>query len=256
VNIEQHSEAYASEVENMLKLKGLSADTVAALSEPQVLFLTEEYRSAPVRVMIVGQETAGIEVPLANTAAEGIGSLLERQRNDFIAFDYNKNYPTRPFWRGYDEVCAAFGLTSRRAAAWTNISKVQLFDGKGGSVSIEGLNPKARMEIIQWQRAMSRAEIEYAKPDVIVHFTGGMHWVAGHLYRSDGKPSDVSFERIEGAGDVTGYMTAPFLGDIVSVYTYHPAGGRTSEAKAKTSYERRLALDWAATRLAERGIRT
>ncbi|ANL23012.1 hypothetical protein AMJ96_CH03336 [Rhizobium sp. N113] len=247
------SAAYLAEVEKMLGLNGLSPETVGALSEPQILFLTEQYRSAPVRVMVVGQETAGIEVPLANTAVEGVDSLLERQRKDFISFDYNKHYSTGPFWRGYDEVCTAFGLTSRRAAAWTNISKVQLYDGKGGSVSIEGLAAEARMEIIRWQRAMARAEIEYAKPDVIVHFTGRMRWVAGHLYGTDHKRPDVIYHQIDGAGDVTGHMTAPFLGDTIAVYTYHPAGGRTSEAKTRTSNERRLALEWAVRRLSERG---
>jgi hypothetical protein len=258
MNVEMPSGAYRAAIEDLLTLEGLSPDTVAAICEPQVLFLTEEYRNAPVRVMVVGQETGDAEKWLKEAVSEGAEAMIARQRRSFEDFDFAIGTPhdRSPFWRGYDEVCTAFGLSSRRATAWTNISKVQLGEAVGSSVSIESLSAEARMEIVRWQQAMARAEIEYAKPDVIVHVTGGMRWLAGHLYKSDplADRSDVLFNPIDGAGNTTGSITAPFLGDAVSVYTYHPNGGRTSEAKARTASERKLALDWAARRWAERGL--
>jgi hypothetical protein len=256
VNVEIQSEAYLAEVEKMLKLEGLSADTVAAICEPQILFLTDEYRNAPVRVMVIGQETGDAEKWLVEAVSEGSEAMIARQRKSFERFDFAIGTPhdRNPFWRGYDEVCAAFQLPSRRATAWTNISKVQLGEAVGSSVSIESLSAEARMEIVRWQRAMVREELAYAKPDVIVHFTGGMRWLAGHLYKTDplADRSDVVFNQLDGAGNATGYMKVPILGDAISIYTYHPNGGRTSEAKARTANERKMALEWAVSALAKR----
>lgn len=42
MNIESLPESYRTAIDNMLRLEGLLPETVAAICEPQVLFLTEE----------------------------------------------------------------------------------------------------------------------------------------------------------------------------------------------------------------------
>lgn len=252
VNIELLPESYRIAIESMLRLEGLSPETVAAICEPQVLFLTEEYRKAPVRVMIVGQETRDAEKWLNEAVVEGGNAMIERQRQSFEKYDFAiaGSHDNNPFWRGYDDVCEAFGLSSRRATAWTNVSKVQLGKAIDGSFSISKLSSPAQMQIIRWQRAMARAEIEYARPDIIVWFTGGMRWMIGHLYKTNIEMigTDVGFHSIEGAADSTGYVSAPFLGDAISVFTYHPHAGRRGDAKLRTIRERAAALQWASDR--------
>jgi hypothetical protein len=252
MNIEHLPETYRTEIEAMLRLEGLSPETVAAICEPQVLFLTEEYRNAPVRLMIVGQETRDAEKWLNVAVAEGSDEMIARQRRSFETYDFGIATPheQNPFWRGYDDVCKAFGLSSRRATSWTNVSKVQLGEAVGGSFSISKLSSAAQMEVVRWQRAMARAELEYAKPDVIVWFTGGMRWMMGHLYKTDVEAAgtDVAFHRINGIAGSTGHLSAPFLGDAISVFTYHPHAGRHGDAKTRTLHERAAALRWASDR--------
>jgi hypothetical protein len=256
MNIETLPADYRTEIENMLRLEGLSPETAAAICEPQILFLTEEYRNAPVRVMIMGQETRDAEKWLSEVVAEGSDAMIARQRKSFETYDFGiaTAHDKNPFWRGYDDVCEVFDLTSRRSTAWTNISKVQLGEAIGNSFSISKLSSGAQMEIVRWQRTMARAEIEYANPDVIVCFTGGMRWMAGHLYKTDANANvtDVGFQRIEGTTDNTGYLSAPFMGDTISVFTYHPHAGRSSEAKLRTVNERVAALRWAVERHSSR----
>ena len=252
MNIETLPADYQTEIEKMLRLEGLSPETAAAICEPQILFLTDEYRNAPVRVMIVGQETRDAEKWLSEVVREGSDAMIAGQRKRFetnnfgIATAHDKN----PFWRGCDDVCEVFDLTSRRSIAWTNISKVQLGESIGNSFSISKLSSAAQMEIVRWQRAMARAEIEYAKPDVIVFFTGGMRWMTRHLYQTDVSASvtDVCLERIEGTTKNTGYLSAPFMRNTISVFTNHPHAGRSSEAKSRTVNERMAALRWAVER--------
>lgn len=258
MNIESLPESYRTAIESMLRLEGLSPETIAAICEPQVLFLTEEYRNAPVRVMIVGQETRDAEKWLSEAVAEGGNAMIARQRRSFEKYDFAiaGSHDNNPFWRGYDDVCEAFALSSRRATAWTNISKVQLGEAIGNSFSISKLPSAAQMEVVRWQRAMARAELEYAKPDVIVFFTGGMRWMAGHLYKTDldSNSTDVGFHRIDGTLDSTGYLSAPSMKDTIPVFTSHPHAGRTSEAKLRTVNDRMAALAWAVERHSFRAL--
>ena len=252
MNIELLPESYRTSIESMLRLEGLSPETVAAICEPQVLFLTDEYRNAPVRVMIVGQETRDAEKWLNEAVAEGGNAMIERQRRSFEKYDFAiaGSHDNNPFWRGYDDVCEAFGLSSRRATAWTNVSKVQLGEAIGNSFSISKLPSAVQMEVMLWQRAMARAELEFAKPDVIVFFTGGMRWMAGHLYKTDlnSNSTDVGYHRIDGTSASAGFLSAPFLKDTIPVFMSHPHAGRTSEAKLRTVNERIAALRWAVER--------
>jgi len=50
MNIELLPDSYRTAIESMVRLVGLSPGILAAICEPQVLFLTEEYRNAPDRV--------------------------------------------------------------------------------------------------------------------------------------------------------------------------------------------------------------
>lgn len=236
---------YHAEIATMLEMNGLAEATAQNICEPQVLFLTEEYMESPIRVLIMGQETAGVEIPLHQAAAEGMNRMIERQRESFEKFNFGMGY-SGPFWRAYDEVCRTFGLTSRRAAAWTNICKVQLIDPISGSVSVEKLGSNGCMEVVNWQRMMARAEMRYAQPDVIVMFTGGMKWMARHLYKSDPNSSvlDVDFVNISGCSPMTVSISAEVLNGALAVSTYHPNGGRTAAAKAQTKDDRELALEW------------
>ena len=249
MNIESQSSPYLQQVEEALKMNGLSPQTISKICGPQLLFLTSEYRSAPVQVMIIGQEIGAPDKPLQEIATEGLDALVERQKHNFKEFNYDLSgrHSRSPFWRAFDQVCDTFSLPSRRAVAWTNVSKVPLCTPIGSSVSITNLSASEQMEIIRWQAELARAEIEYAKPDVIIHFTGSMSWMLKHLYQSDmqSQKLDVKFAPIDGASPATAIVSAPFLENIITVVTHHPNGGRTSAGRQRTNEDRRSALTWA-----------
>jgi hypothetical protein len=250
---DEYEKAYRTTV---LRAKaGLGEQLFPKVSSLQFSYLGEEYRSAATRVMVMGQETYGVYSSLDGDLAAGgdwYERRAERARAEFEKFNYGigTSVERSPFWRGYDEVVRAFDLSGRSSIAWSNLVKVQLVDHVGGSFSISKLSPEERMKIVRWQRDLALAEIEYAKPHVIVMLTGALTWVASHLYSSP--HAAVELAPIPGLSSSSGQIkAAPFNASVVA-FTYHPAALRSTEGKAKVTAERSQVIAWARAQSSER----
>jgi hypothetical protein len=192
------------------------------LSTPSACVLSEEYTLSRPRILVFGQETYG-----NYQAAEGccFYEAWSRQIGGYIAFDYAYGGEPRQasgkFWRAFDEIASAFDLPSRRALAWSNLVKVQLIEGVRNSVSITKLNAKEQMTVVKWQRELFHAELRFTRPDAILFLTGGMQWVAEHMF--DG------YCRIQRQG----FSTVTVRGlHIPIATTYHP-NARVSTASGR-----------------------
>lgn len=157
--------------------KSLSPEILSRISVPQPINLSDLYWQAPVRVMVMGQETLGVDRRISaidTTTANWFDDYQKLEKREFQKCDFGfcTNWKRNPFWLTFQEVADAFEITDRRSLAWSNLSKVQLIERIGGSASIMKLKSPDRMQIIRWQNELSRAEIEYAKPDVLIMFTG------------------------------------------------------------------------------------
>lgn len=208
----------------------LGEDIFGQISSLQAMRLSDEYRAAPIKVMIMGQETYRNEVHLKSIpmlgdqwcADEYDRRVLEEIRFDFA---YGKDPEGSRWWRAYSEICDHFKLPSRRATAWTNISKVQLADNSGYGVSISKLPAQSQMKLLRWQRPLLLAEIRYARPDILIMLTGGLSWMARQIFLED----DGSFATeiaIPGTPNNTKRLFSSSLGPTVAAYTLHPASRR------------------------------
>lgn len=188
------------------------------LSLPEAWPLSNAYALAANKIMIVGQETLDNSTPLAGTSpykawAWSIGEA--------IAFDFalNAKQASNSFWRAYQEIVDALGLPSRRHSAWSNICKVQLLTAVNGSKSISKLPARERMVIVNWQRALFRAEVEASRPNAIIFLTGGMAWILKHMF--DGVECVTTGPK----GEEFDVLTCNEL-QIPLVQTYHPGAQR------------------------------
>ncbi len=224
----------------------LGPDLESRLSTIQALALSEQYLSAPLKVMIMGQETAGNYARLDaidRTPSGWQNHQYESAVADVRDFDYgySKSQGSSPWWSAYQEICDHYGLASRRETAWTNISKVQLWDDSAGSVSISTLSSANQMAVLKWQKQLVRAEIDYARPDIIIMLTGGMSWMACHLFDQldGGKFADKV--GIEGAPRNTMGLRSTSLPNAVAGFTLHPGARISNDEKARL---RALLISW------------
>lgn len=230
----------------------LSDHTFSGVTIPQMLILTDEYLRSPTRLMIFGQETLGVETALASVDPEDeawFGNLTSEVTSGFDGFDFalGSSWENTPFWGGFQEACDAFELESRRAAAWSNLSKCQLIDPVNGSYSINGLDAQGRADVVRWQRSLILAEIAYAQPHAVLFFTGAMTWIAVNTFRSTtdwAVKTDVVKGAIGDLSPASGTLSSPLLEGLVTAYTYHPNALRTLEGRATVREHRRTVLDW------------
>ncbi|MGX5666531.1 hypothetical protein ACWKW9_11215 [Rhizobium daejeonense] len=231
----------------------LSPEMYELLSVPSVLYLTDDYWEAPVRIMIMGQETHGVERKLseAEYGSNSFQDFWTREVDDYARFDFGAAYPRSAFWRGFQEVADAFKLPSKRSLAWSNICKCQLLKAVKDRFSIQMLSEAQRREILIWQKELFLAEIRYARPDAIMMFTGGLSWMAARLfsYAHYDEKTEVMWGRIGDLPDSSGYLIAPRLAEmgIPAAYTNHPAA-RGEETKAR----RDIVVDWLKAQVAEK----
>lgn len=221
----------------------LSDGVYRSVSVPQILYLTDDYLASPIKLMIMGQETLGeglrvadIDTSYSSWFADYLEVAVTAERD--FNFAYGQPQERSPFWRGYQEICDHFGISNRAATAWTNICKVQMVK-LYGSVSVQTMKPGPRIEVLDWQRDLIRAEIEYANPDVIVMLTGGMRWMAGHLFkgRNDTAVEEVA---IDDTPLSSGILRSEFFDNAVVGYTYHPAARLSADV---VKDQRRTVLD-------------
>lgn len=218
----------------------LTAELLSKVSTPFIPMMTEEYKQAPRKVMIVGQETLGME-----EAFDSIGSAqayFEERTAFFKEFSFGKELNNSHFWFAFDQVVSHFSLEGRNHAYWTNLNKFQLISKKSGSNSPSKLNAVDIMSLIKMQRALFLAEIEDAKPDVIVYFTGAQTWMLDH-YLNGGKK--LAVKPLDKRSHL-GIIETDILHCPIAVCTDHPASWKHTEA---TLQHRKNALNYALNKL-------
>jgi len=159
--------AYVAAVENADRL---APELSARMSAPQPLVLYPSYVDSPTKVMIMGQETAGLN---RSIFARGPSETYDSEVASTRAFDMAEGQQqwSSPFWRAFREVCHLFDVDVPKGAAWSNVVKVQhLCDGK--SASFRNFKKDERYLLLQWQKELFDAELAYAAPRKVLLFTG------------------------------------------------------------------------------------
>jgi len=127
-------------------------------SDPMFCCVPDGYSDTAIHLMVVGQQTRGWgEEPGLDSAS----ALMEHHRT----FDLARNYTARrsPFWRAAHELAASVNPNGpERAFLWSNLVKVDQ----------AGVRPNPEVETIISRFGMIPKEIEVARPDAAVFFTG------------------------------------------------------------------------------------
>ncbi|MQB20528.1 hypothetical protein DXT90_07760 [Agrobacterium tumefaciens] len=233
-------------VETLRSAPVLGDALFAKVSSIQAMRLTDDYLASPIKIMIMGQETYGNNRHIRDVPNSSDRWLVEEfnrqiQEESHFDFAYGKDPEFSRWWKAYGEICSEFGLSSRRATVWTNISKVQLADNDGYGVSVSKLNASDKMNLLRWQRQLLLAELQFAQPDVLIMMTGGLSWMARHIFQNGdgGLADEVS---IPGAPPNTRGISAISLGSTLAGYTLHPASRRHRDAELRTA--RGALLSW------------
>jgi hypothetical protein len=153
---------------------------LAVKASPPLLVLPHErWKSAKVKLLIVGQETVRWQYnpgevgdsanPIANfweflQAKHGVGAMWSLYR----WYALGRAYPglNSPFWRGFRLLSAAIN-GCEDSALWSNVFKVNV----GGSV-IENCKAAEISELRRVQKGLLNQEINILKPDVVVFLSG------------------------------------------------------------------------------------
>ena len=146
------------------------------LSQPQLMAIPQSYLDSEFRLMIVGQESNGWGDPLWDASSdEGRALLL----NDYTGFNValGSRSHTTPFWQGAYRIRDLLNPAGpANGFLWSNLVPVSEKQGNGkfGHPSDEVARTATALRLLQ-------TEIEVARPDVIVFFSGVTH---DHLIRS------------------------------------------------------------------------
>lgn len=230
--------------------EALGNDVIQLLSIPQATIVTEEYLEAPLKVMIMGQETYNEELSLRNLYRadghhdeEAFERYFKAYEASFKDFDFGERYPHLPFWKAWNEVVELFELPSRRSIVWSNLSKVQLLHARKKSFSVAKLPAAQAAPVVRWQKHVARAELNLVRPDIIVMFTSANTWMTEHLYGDKGLKSDrqVSYAQIPDLPETTRRVIIPDHPNVMAVATYHP--NVRPQYKAKAMAERKIMFD-------------
>lgn len=123
-------------------------------SRPLLMEVPEAYHLAPVKLMIVGQQTLGW-----GEQCEDLDQLLALYRE----FDLGLECRRSPFWHAAHRLHRGLNPDGpERAFLWSNLVKVDQY----------GRRPEAAMEDSVCSLGLLAGEIEITKPDVVVFFTG------------------------------------------------------------------------------------
>ena len=141
-------------------------DLQRSLSQPQLMKIPDSYLSSDIRLMIVGQETGAWGREQDPTTEKGRDEL----RNEYTDFDLalKTTWRNTPFWE------AAYQIRDRlnpggaeNGFIWSNLVPVseQLPSGRYGRPSTAVAEAASALGLVA-------AEIEVARPHVVVFFTG------------------------------------------------------------------------------------
>jgi hypothetical protein len=87
----------------------------------------------------------------------------------YIGFNYAEGTSQRgsPFWRAFREVCEVVGVSAPRGTAWSNVVKVKKVTE--GDTSFLKLSAKHRVNVLDWQYSLFKAEMAMFKPKRVLH---------------------------------------------------------------------------------------
>jgi len=147
-------------------------------AHPLLIKVQDEYESADIKVMIVGQETDGWIGALTNNK-KNIDEIMDTYYNYLYNIDNGFNSKNlkakkqRPFWnrknfRYFEEELAKLDTNKRFAFVWNNISKI----GNSGD-NFRG-KPKENVKELenQYFSGIFEKELKILKPDIIIFVTG------------------------------------------------------------------------------------
>ena len=142
------------------------ADLHCNVSQPQLLAIPESYLLSGIRLMIVGQESAGWGGQQDPVTEKGRMEL----RDEYSGFDLalNTRWRGTPFWRAAYEMRDKLNPGgAKNAFLWSNLVPVseRMPSGKYGRPSSAVADSVSALGLIA-------AEMEVTRPEVVVFFTG------------------------------------------------------------------------------------
>lgn len=137
-------------------------DAFAALraggaSKPLLMEVPDAYHQAPVKLMVVGQQTLGW-----GERRDSLDDLLDEYRE----FDLGRDCRRSHFWQAAHKLHAGLNPDGpKRAFLWSNLVKVDQ----------RGHRPEPAMEDAACRLGLLEREIAITRPDVVIFFTGAYH---------------------------------------------------------------------------------
>ena len=194
----------------------LGAEVIKSLSAPFLLSETAEYKTAPKKLLYIGQETHGWgEFSKYSKSPSGAKILQE----EYEKFDFAEGHSAKnsPFWRFHRALADRLGQ-HYRTILWANLIKVDRKNAQTGSASI--LWQDYSSFILSKQRGMLSNEIKALKPDGIIFVTG--HNYDQVIIREF---PDLVFRKIHKDFEIHQFAALDLFGDgtLVAFRTYHPA---------------------------------
>lgn len=161
-------------------------DLQGRLSPPLLLYPSDRWNEATVRVLIVGQETLGwgftageyydwpYQSILSFADFLAVDNSVEAMIHGYKAFEFARYQPENynsPFWGAYRQIRRNFddevdGINT--AVLWTNLFRMSL---DGGSVINNGKEEEIKC-IQSATRGILSSEIDNLKPNIVIFFTG------------------------------------------------------------------------------------
>lgn len=183
---------------------------------PLLIKVGDEYKTADIRVMIVGQETDGWIGQLTN-GTKSIDGTMETYYNYLYNINNGCNEKNlkaktkRPFWnrknfRYFEEELAKIDTNKKFAFIWNNISKI----GNDG----DNFRGKQKENVRELEKqcfsGIFEKELEILNPNIIIFVTGN-------------RPPPVKHDLLPtGLKEVTQVIFHEQFSNIIAVKTYHP----------------------------------
>ena len=211
---QQLSELYASKFEGLNRIfSELQEQQIDDYSWPLLLHVwEEEYNNAPIKLMVIGQETNGWNAPI-DTCDD-----IEKSMESYKKFNLGKDYPNSNFWPWVYEINRLLGNSDTNCFVWNNILKFGKECDKGRPVQDVTDRENNYFNVIA-------NEINILTPDVCLFLTGP-------YYDNDIKAKFDDAEFIEFDDypiRVVAQIKSKYLPEH-SYRTYHPGyGNRYSE---------------------------
>lgn len=149
-------------------VKALDQIEYSCLSAPFLVAATPAYLAAPIRLIVVGQQTngwdhGGIDGPHAFASRVDAVKLL-MEGYEMFAFAEGRRSGSGPFWRFHREVAANLGMTPA-AIMWLNLIRC---DANGASP----IDTPAEQPVKNFQHQLLRKELAILDPNAVVFLTG------------------------------------------------------------------------------------